>query len=271
MGKKSKKKKNVAPTPQKSKKRSGEGNGKISKAREAVRTEIRQILEAAREQKLIQKTATTVKKVRSFSTEDILSFISDVKVKTKEEVRKMIPKNEESPNDEVKKANSLSNKKETVNKEAEKSMSYYDRWYDLVTVKGEIDVSDYERIEGEVHEVVSAPVVTEKKFNDLPKGTSTTIKKTYKDYKNELSVDEIAEKRNLTKSTIYDHFAYLIQVGCISIYEVLDNTRISAISDAIRLAESDKLSDIMKECPGYITYSDIKLVVAHFEFLKTQQ
>ena len=93
--------------PQK-KKRGEKAKGKMTKAREAIRAEIRLILDAAREQNLIQKTTSTVRKVRTFTTEDIMSFISDVKVKQSNVVAP--PK--------------------------QKTMSYYDRWYDIVSRKG---------------------------------------------------------------------------------------------------------------------------------------
>lgn len=142
MGKKKKNNKNVVPAPQK-KKTSGEKNkGKISKAREAVREEIRSILSAAREKNLIEKTTSTVRKVRSFTTEDILNFISDVKVKTKNEVKKITPKHDNNPKKDIiiKKEHEYQPIKvkapESI-QEGKKSTSYYDRWYNLVVNKGQ--------------------------------------------------------------------------------------------------------------------------------------
>ncbi|MBE6267314.1 MAG: hypothetical protein E7102_12770 [Prevotella ruminicola] len=119
--------------PQK-KKRGEKAKGKMTKAREAIRAEIRLILDAAREQNLIQKTTSTVRKVRTFTTEDIMSFISDVKVKTKEEVKKVIPKRESSPDGKSSISITTNSKVEAPPKQ--KTMSYYDRWYDLVSRKG---------------------------------------------------------------------------------------------------------------------------------------
>ena len=79
----------MASTPSSQKNGGDNKGGKLSKAREAIRSEIRLILAAAREKNLIEKTTSTVKKVRSFTTDDILDFISDVKVKTREEVKKI--------------------------------------------------------------------------------------------------------------------------------------------------------------------------------------
>ena len=125
----------IATSPQK--KNSGaKGKGKISKAREAIREEMRAILAAAREKNLIEKTASTVRKARSFTTEDILSFISDVKVKTKEEVKKIIPKRENSQKEvSTNKVAQTQTQIETPPRQT--SMSYYDRWYYMVSKKGQ--------------------------------------------------------------------------------------------------------------------------------------
>lgn len=120
------KKKKPVTAPSKSNNGGEKKKGKMTKAREKVRAEIRSILAAAREQNLIQKTTSTVKKARTFTTEDILSFISDVKVKTKEEVKKVIPKRDKAPAEVVKDM--------APEPEKKKVQSYYDRWYDLVTL-----------------------------------------------------------------------------------------------------------------------------------------
>lgn len=120
------KKKKPVTAPSKSNNGGEKKKGKMTKAREKVRAEIRSILAAAREQNLIQKTTSTVKKARTFTTEDILSFISDVKVKTKAEVKKVIPKRDKAPAEVVKDMAPETEKK--------KVQSYYDRWYDLVTL-----------------------------------------------------------------------------------------------------------------------------------------
>ena len=92
MKKKTEKKKTEKTTsPQKPKER-----GKISKAREAIREEMRSIIEAAKKKKLIQATASTVRKARTFTAEDIQNFISDVKVKTTNEIKKVVRRNDTS-------------------------------------------------------------------------------------------------------------------------------------------------------------------------------
>ena len=140
MGKKKKKNKNVVSTPSSPKNGVENKGGKLSKAREAIRSEIRLILAAAGEKNLIEKTTSTVKKVRSFTTDDILNFISDVKVKTREEVKKIgtpknkIPEKDLNDNFEYKPTKV---KVSELTQEQKVSTSYYDRWYNLVVNKGQ--------------------------------------------------------------------------------------------------------------------------------------
>lgn len=130
-----KKKTEKTSSPQKPKER-----GKISKAREAIREEMRSIIEAAKKKKLIQATASTVRKARTFTTEDILSFISDVKVKTANEVKKVVRRHDSS----VQKPKSRTEpvKTKTIIEKKDDSMSYYDRWYSLVSEKNKVFLTD---------------------------------------------------------------------------------------------------------------------------------
>ena len=136
-----KKKTEKTSSPQKPKER-----GKISKAREAIREEMRSIIEAAKTQKLIQATASKVRKARTFTTEDILSFISDVKVKTANEVKKVVGRHDspvQTPQQEPISRTQLV-KTKTINEKKDESMSYYDRWYSLVSVKNKVFLTDSE-------------------------------------------------------------------------------------------------------------------------------
>lgn len=114
----------------------GDEKGKLSNAKVAIREEMRAILDAAKKQNLIQFTASKVRKARNFTTEDILSFISDVKVKTTQEVKKVVLGPNKSTDKPV-----ASPPQETIQKEdapatGDNSMAYYDRWYSLVSDRG---------------------------------------------------------------------------------------------------------------------------------------
>ena len=98
----------------------------------------------------------------------------------------------------------------------------------------------------------------------LPKGVSSTVRATYDLYQEELTVDEIAKKRKLTVSTIYEHFSQLVGMGAVSIYELLSKSKIRNIALAIKKVGGDRLSEIKSHCTSSITYDDIKLMLSHF-------
>lgn len=142
MAKKKNKKRTNAPKTEES----GAKKGKISKAREAIREEMRSIIAAAKEKNLIQAAASKVRKARSFTTDDILSFISDVKVKTTNEVKKVVHRQEGSIQTITEKSKSIPSPdhiKTDVSAEKQvNSMLYYDRWYSLVSEGMKRNLSD---------------------------------------------------------------------------------------------------------------------------------
>ena len=115
---------------------------KISKARETIREEMRSIIEAAKKKKLIQATASTVRKARTFTAEDIQNFISDVKVKTTNEIKKVVRRNDTStsPIKPISKTEPITT--ETNIEKKDDSMSYYDRWYSLASEKNNVFLTD---------------------------------------------------------------------------------------------------------------------------------
>lgn len=256
-----KKKKKLTTTPKTD--NSGAKKGKISKAREAIREEMRAIIDAAKKKNLIQATASTVRRARTFTKDDILSFISDVKVKTTNEARKVVHRHEstnQTPTIGTSSPQPIKVNDPIENKDS--SMSYYDRWYSLASDKG--------GKESTLIIETTEPIIPEKEkkeYKKLPNGTSVTFKKTYREYMNGLAIEQIAENRGLTISTIYDHFAYFIEKGYVSINEVLSNDKMKIISEAITKSKSDKLSDLKNNCPNSISYDDIKLMMAHYKHL----
>jgi len=143
MAKKKNKNKNVT-TPKAGK--SEAKKGKISKVSEAIREEMRSIIAAAKEKNLIQATATKVRQARTFTTEDIYSFIGDLKVKTTNEVKKVVHMHKSTNHATTEKPKPVSYpesiKAEASNDKQINSMSYYDRWYSLVSEEMKTSLSD---------------------------------------------------------------------------------------------------------------------------------
>ncbi|MDO4985733.1 MAG: sigma-70 family RNA polymerase sigma factor [Prevotella sp.] len=98
-----------------------------------------------------------------------------------------------------------------------------------------------------------------------PSRMSLTRRNTYNYYIKGLTIEQIAEKRELSISTICDHFAFFISSGYVNLYDVLSTYKIEAISKAIAKVGVRKLSEIRDRCPDDITYDDIKLVIAHIQ------
>ena len=93
---------------------------KIVKTPEEIRKELREIVYEARRQKLAQQAAEASKKAISFSWDAVKSFVSDVKFKKEEHA---------SQKGEVNNKPKLEKK----NDEELKPISYYDRWYNIVS------------------------------------------------------------------------------------------------------------------------------------------
>lgn len=110
------------------------------KERESIREEIRSIITAAKAQNLIRTTTEAVRKARTFTADDIFSFIGDLKVKTTNEVKKVVHWHngsmQTSTEKETLKSDPKPIKAEKPNVKKDNSMSYYDRWYNLVSDKG---------------------------------------------------------------------------------------------------------------------------------------
>ena len=144
MAKKKNKNKNTTSAPKTEK--SGAKKGKLSKTREAIREEMRAIIETAKKKHLIQATASTARKARTFTTNDILSFISDVKVKTTNAAKKVVHRHDSTIQTSTQKSTPKSSpepiKSEVTKEKQDNSMSYYDRWYSLVSEKMKTNLSD---------------------------------------------------------------------------------------------------------------------------------
>lgn len=211
--------------------------------------EIKEILlNAKREaESLILKKKLT--KERTFTNDDINSFISDLKFKSPEENKKPGP----LPKAVSVSKNNMTTQDEVVSSETVTN-TYYERWFRLVSTKPTV----FEEPQPEETSVV-------KKNEPLPKGVSSTVRATYDLYKKELMVEEIAKRRKLSVSTIYEHFCLLIGMGAVSIYELLSSNKIKEIARAIKKVGVNKLSDIKSHCPSTISYDDIKLMLSHFK------
>ena len=83
-------------------------------------------------------------------------------------------------------------------------------------------------------------------------------------FKQGLTPQEIARKRNLTESTIIGHLAFFVEKGELEIFELISQSKSDVISHYIRKkGEAETISDIKNKLGNNYSYSEIKLVMAH--------
>ncbi len=111
---------------------------------------------------------------------------------------------------------------------------------------------ELERLSATAYEISS------KQVSGLPK----TIQKTLELLAAGLSPSQIEVKRKLSKSTIYDHIAELIEKGALSVSDFVSQSAYNKITKAIEEIPSMKLSEIKLLCGEEISYEEIKMVIA---------
>lgn len=91
---------------------------------------------------------------------------------------------------------------------------------------------------------------------------SETVRKTYELLVKGVNPQQIAEKRKLTQTTIYDHITELIENNFTKASDFVSNIAYDKITEAIRNVKSEKFSEIKALCGDEISYADIKMVLA---------
>lgn len=92
-----------------------------------------------------------------------------------------------------------------------------------------------------------------------------TLQVTLQLYKQGLSVEEMANKRELTSRTIYNHLAQLYENGeAINIDPIISITQIKEITGTLKYLEQPyKLKDIYERFDGLFSYTQIHFALAH--------
>ena len=81
------------------------------------------------------------------------------------------------------------------------------------------------------------------------------------------SIEKIAELRNLSRVTIEGHLAFYVQSGKLSIDQLMDTSKIPAIREAIEQIGGKMLTPIKELLGDNYSYGEIRMVMAHIEFL----
>ncbi len=90
-----------------------------------------------------------------------------------------------------------------------------------------------------------------------------TYLETYKLVEEGLSIDKVAEKRELKTSTIESHFARGIGEGVLKLTQVMKEEDISAILPELKKNEQASVTAVVNGLKGKYTYGQVRMVVAH--------
>ncbi|MCD4694238.1 RecQ family ATP-dependent DNA helicase [bacterium] len=102
-----------------------------------------------------------------------------------------------------------------------------------------------------------------KKKTGIKLNTKLTQLETYELYNKDMSISEIAKKREIKENTVFEHLSYLVEKGLITnIDNFVDKKNQAEIKKAIKKIDSDKLKPVFEELKEKISYNDIKMVIA---------
>lgn len=116
--------------------------------------------------------------------------------------------------------------------------------------------------------VKQAQAINNKKHKNFAKKVRITSypfssQKTLFFFKKGLTIKNIAERRNIKESTVWEHLAKLIEYNQLPVWKALSKEKINKILSAIRNAD-DKLKDIKDRLNDHvITFDEINCVLAH--------
>jgi len=79
------------------------------------------------------------------------------------------------------------------------------------------------------------------------------------------SIDEIAEERGYTRSTIESHFIPFIQNGELKLEELMDKTKADILRRLIKSTKFEGISDLKTQLGNKFSYGELKMVVADIE------
>ena len=102
---------------------------------------------------------------------------------------------------------------------------------------------------------------------ERPERDTDTKQQSFDLFKQGNPLEKIAELRGLSMITIEGHLAFYVQQGKLSIDQLIDTSKIPAISEAIEKKGKGALTPIKESLGDGYSFGEIKLVIAHLEFL----
>ncbi len=103
---------------------------------------------------------------------------------------------------------------------------------------------------------------------ERPEKETDTKQKSLELFRMGNNLEQIAELRNLSSSTIEGHLAFYVQQGSLSVEEVMDTSKIATIQKAIAQTDGKALSPIKELLGDGYSYGEIRIAMAYLEHEK---
>lgn len=120
-----------------------------------------------------------------------------------------------------------------------------------------------------IHQVSDLPSVD--KAVNLSQKKGATFEVTLEMFNNGDTVEEIAATRSMAVSTIEQHLTKWIAKGRINIHSLLSEDRVNQILSYLEKQEAVSISTLKAEIPFETTFSELRHVLAHSEWIKKQK
>ena len=93
-----------------------------------------------------------------------------------------------------------------------------------------------------------------------------TKRQSFELFKKGISIDQIAQQRNLHTTTIEGHLAHYIEFGEIEVTQFVAAEKIRIIEEAIRQRGNEKLTPLKEALGEGYSFGEIRAVIAHMNF-----
>lgn len=122
-------------------------------------------------------------------------------------------------------------------------------------------------LESRMHEKNKVPAVAAVKKSDALRPDSKQV--SFELFKNGMMIPEIAEERKLTIGTIQSHFIEFLESGTISIKDLVNDSKLHSIEDAILIHGTQSAKLLRENLPESISYGEIRMVMASKRYQKS--
>lgn len=134
--------------------------------------------------------------------------------------------------------------------------------------KASLVLSNLEKGEQLTKEKLSANDLVADRSKDLAHRQTKKVKTptseiSYQLYKDGLSIEKIAEKRELVPGTIANHLCSYIKQGDLNVLDFITEDKLKNILEVSKVIASDKAGDIKAKLGDEYSYEDIRFAIAH--------